>query len=136
MLRSERLTLASAWWPRADLASDILRVVLGSLLVAVCAQISLPLQPVPITGQTLGVLLVGALLGSRRGVASLLAYLAESRIAARIYGAGGIPDEVEYYALGGGELFRGFDQRERQGSAVWVGSLEWRLPLAQWSSEY
>jgi biotin transport system substrate-specific component len=88
MLRSERLTLASAWWPRADLASDILRVVLGSLLVAVCAQISLPLQPVPITGQTLGVLLVGALLGSRRGVASLLVYLAEGLVGLPVFAGG------------------------------------------------
>jgi hypothetical protein len=60
----------------------------------------------------------------------ILEYLSQSRIAARIYGAGGIPDQVEYFTLGGGELFRGFDQRERQGSLVWVGSLEWRLPLA------
>jgi len=28
-------------------------------------------------------------------------------------------------------LFRGFDQAERQGSSVWVGSLEWRVPLAR-----
>ena len=77
MLQSPRLTLASACWPRAGVGPDLARVALGSLFVALCAQISIPLQPVPITGQTLGVLLVGALLGSRLGALSLLAYLAE-----------------------------------------------------------
>src|SRR5262249_11257934 len=60
-----------------------------------------------------------------------LAYLADTRLAVRLYGAGGIPDDVEYFALGSGTLLRGYDQRERQGSVVWVGSLEWRLPVAQ-----
>jgi biotin transporter BioY len=44
-------------------------------LVALCSKIVVPLQPVPITGQTFGVLLAGALLGSRRGVFSMLTYL-------------------------------------------------------------
>ncbi len=54
-------------------------VIAGSLIVAVCAQINvqLPFALVPITGQTFGVLLVGALLGSRLGALALLAYLAE-----------------------------------------------------------
>jgi hemolysin activation/secretion protein len=32
--------------------------------------------------------------------------------------------------MGGAELFRGFDLAQRQGSLVWVGSLEWRVPVA------
>ena len=46
---------------------------------ALCAQIAIPLPftPVPITGQTFGVLLTGALLGPRLGAASLLLYLVE-----------------------------------------------------------
>ncbi|HKB37185.1 MAG TPA: M1 family aminopeptidase [Gemmataceae bacterium] len=60
-----------------------------------------------------------------------LCWLADSRLAFRLYGAAGLPDEVEYFPLGGGSLFRGFDQRERQGSLVWVASAEWRLPLAR-----
>jgi len=53
--------------------------VLGSLLVAGLAQITikLPFTPVPITGQTLGVLLVGASLGPLLGALSLLLYIAE-----------------------------------------------------------
>ena len=61
-------------------------VVLGaSLLVALCARITLPLPftPVPLTLQNFGVLLVGLLLGRRRAFAALVLYLAE--------GASGIP---------------------------------------------
>ena len=56
---------------------DILLVIGGSLCVAVMAQVRIPLPftPVPITGQTFAVLLVGAVLGSRRGAASLALYL-------------------------------------------------------------
>ena len=56
---------------------DILLVVGGSLCVAGMAQLRIPLPftPVPITGQTFAVLLVGAGLGSRRGAISLALYL-------------------------------------------------------------
>jgi biotin transport system substrate-specific component len=61
-------------------------IVLGaSLFVAFCARISVPLPftPVPLTLQNFGVLLVGALLGSRRGFAAVTLYLIE--------GLGGMP---------------------------------------------
>lgn len=56
---------------------DGLLIVGGSLFVAACAQlfVKLPFTPVPITGQTFAVLLVGASLGAWRGGASLLVYL-------------------------------------------------------------
>jgi biotin transport system substrate-specific component len=56
---------------------DLLLVVGGSLCVAGMAQVRIPLPftPVPITGQTFAVLLVGAVLGFRRGAASLGLYL-------------------------------------------------------------
>jgi biotin transport system substrate-specific component len=68
--------------PRARTGRVVYAVVvtvLGSLLVAGLAQISikLPFTPVPITGQTLGVLLVGASLGPLLGALSLLLYIAE-----------------------------------------------------------
>jgi len=61
---------------------DTLLTVGGSLLVALTAQISIPLPftPVPITGQTFGVLLVGMLLGSRRGWLALALYLLEGAV--------------------------------------------------------
>ena len=62
----------------AALTTDVMLVLTGSLFVAGAAQlyIKLPFTPVPITGQTLAVLLVGGALGARRGGASLLLYLA------------------------------------------------------------
>jgi biotin transport system substrate-specific component len=69
---------------------DILLVLGGSILVAALAQLSiyLPFSPVPITGQTLGVLLVGMALGSRRGAASMLAYLAEGALGLPVFAGG------------------------------------------------
>lgn len=55
-------------------ATDIALVVAGAALVAVLAQVAVPLWPVPVTGQTLAVLLVGASLGAARGAASLALY--------------------------------------------------------------
>ncbi|QEO10062.1 biotin transporter BioY [Protaetiibacter larvae] len=70
---SPRLVLADRVLPRR-LATDLALVAGGALLTALLAQVSIPLWPVPITGQTLAVLLVGASLGAVRGGASLLLY--------------------------------------------------------------
>lgn len=67
----------------ARLALDIGLIVLGSLLVAAAAQLTIHLRFVPITMQTLAVLLVGATLGSLRGGTTIALYLAE--------GAAGLP---------------------------------------------
>ena len=50
-------------------------MVAGALFIALTAQAVIPLNPVPITGQTLGVLLVGGALGSKRGGVSTLLYI-------------------------------------------------------------
>lgn len=56
-------------------AVDAALVISGALLVALLAKVSFFIGPIPITGQTLGVIVVGAALGSRRGAASLTTYL-------------------------------------------------------------
>jgi biotin transporter BioY len=58
---------------------DAIVVVCGSLILCLSAQVKvyLPISPVPITGQTFAVLMLAALLGSRRGVLAVIAYLAE-----------------------------------------------------------
>jgi biotin transport system substrate-specific component len=52
-------------------------IALGALLIALTARISIPVpgSPVPVTGQTFGVLLVSGALGMRRGVASISLYV-------------------------------------------------------------
>lgn len=69
-------------------------VIVFSLFIAACAQFSVPIGEVPITGQTFAVLLTGALLGSRLGAAAVIAYLIE--------GAVGLP----FFAGGGGGIAR------------------------------
>lgn len=66
-------------------------IVMGaSVVMALLAQLTIPLPIVPITGQTLGVLLIGASLGSRRGALAMLAYLAQGAMGAPVFaGAAG-----------------------------------------------
>lgn len=61
------------------LAYELLLLVGATLVIALSAQVSIRLwfTPVPITGQTFAVLLVGTLLGSKRGAAALLTYLTQ-----------------------------------------------------------
>jgi biotin transport system substrate-specific component len=70
---ARRLVLADRVLPR-HLVIDITLVVLGAALVGGFAQLYVPLEPVPITGQTLAVLLVGATLGAVRGSLSMIVY--------------------------------------------------------------
>jgi biotin transport system substrate-specific component len=61
----------------AALAADVVLVALGVTLIALSAQVVfyLPWTPVPITGQTFGVLLIGGAYGATRGFATLATYL-------------------------------------------------------------
>jgi biotin transport system substrate-specific component len=65
-------------------------VVLGSALVALSAQVAIPLpgSPVPVTGQTFAVLLVGAALGSRLGAASVGLYVVEGLMGLPVFAGG------------------------------------------------
>jgi biotin transport system substrate-specific component len=63
-------------------------IVAGALLVALCAQVFIPFEPVPLTGQTFGVLVVGGALGFRRGAAALLLYLALGLVGLPVYSEG------------------------------------------------
>ena len=56
-------------------ALDAGLVITGAAIVALLAQVEIPLWPVPITGQTLGVIVVGAALGAWRGAAALTIYM-------------------------------------------------------------
>ncbi len=67
-------------------------VLAGSLFLAVCSWISVPMIPVPVTMQTFGVLFLGALCGWRLGSAATLAYLVEGAMGLPVFagGAGGV----------------------------------------------
>lgn len=78
----------------STLLRDALLVLSGAGLVGLLAQVSVPMSPVAITGQTLGVMLVGAALGSRRAAMAMTTYLA--------LGLAGLP----WFAnLGGGAAY-------------------------------
>ncbi|MDA2912605.1 biotin transporter BioY [Acidobacteriia bacterium AH_259_A11_L15] len=85
--------LVDALLPRLSLAQNILLVISGSVLVALCAHIALPLpfSPVPVTGQTFAVLLLGATFGARRSAAALLLYLAEGAAGLPVFAPMGLP---------------------------------------------
>ena len=75
-------TLIDRVLPRS-FAMDVAVVFGGAALTAVAAQIAIPMWPVPITGQTFAVLLVGAVLGATRGALSMITYFS--------LGAAGLP---------------------------------------------
>jgi biotin transport system substrate-specific component len=97
---AQPLTLRQAVVPRANVAVEALLVAGGILFIAASAQVSIPLwfTPVPITGQTFSVLLVGSAYGATRGGITLLGYLAA--------GIAGLP----FYAEGrsGWDVLTGF----------------------------
>lgn len=81
---------------------DIALVLGGAALMAGLAQVAIPVEPspVPITGQTLGVGLIGATLGLRRGVSSMLLYVLIG-LFLPVYSDGGHGLDVLYSAKGG-----------------------------------
>jgi len=64
----------------------------GSILLALLARLSIPVpfSPVPITGQTFGILFLGATLGSRIGVLSVVMYIAEGMLGVPVFAGGSI----------------------------------------------
>lgn len=81
------LPLVPALRPRwtSSLPRQAVIVLLGSVALAVSAQVQVPLWPVPITGQTLVVLLLGFALGPRLAGATVLAYLAEGAVGLPVF---------------------------------------------------
>jgi len=82
--------LAAVLWPdRADgfsaVARAVILVALGTALLALSAKINLPLPYVPMTLQTLVVLMIGAAYGWRLGSATVIAYLAEGAIGLPVF---------------------------------------------------
>ena len=71
------ITLRSVVAPRSSALTHALFIVGGTSFIALMAQISIPVpgSPVPVTGQTLAVLLVGTTYGARLGAATFSTYI-------------------------------------------------------------
>jgi biotin transport system substrate-specific component len=83
----KNMTALAVWLRERTLAERLLVLGVANLLLIACAQVRIPLPftPVPITGQTLGVLLAGALLGSRYGTAVVAAYVVQGLIGLPVF---------------------------------------------------
>ena len=83
-------SLAALMWPTrpgetVGAVRAVVLVVLGTALMALSAKVSLPLPYVPMTLQTLVVLMIGAAYGWRLGSATVIAYLAEGALGAPVF---------------------------------------------------
>jgi biotin transport system substrate-specific component len=81
-------TFAALLWPARDRTAAFRAAILvlaGSALLALSAKIQVPLPPVPMTLQTLVVLLIGATYGWRLGGATVLLYLAEGMLGLPVF---------------------------------------------------
>ncbi len=90
---SQSKVLADRIYSGEGIAADALRIVAANILLVLCAHIVIPLPwtPVPITGQTFGVLLVAVLLGARRGAITLILYLLEGAAGLPVFQPLGLP---------------------------------------------
>jgi biotin transport system substrate-specific component len=85
-------TLSNRYFPRTtEWIRSLFLIIIGSFLMAALAQVKivLPFTPVPITGQTFGVLLIGAALGSKRGAAAMVLYITEGAMGLPFFAGGG-----------------------------------------------
>lgn len=101
--------LANRVWPVAGSSNFVRNIVLavaGSLFVAAAAQITVPMWPVPMTLQTLAVLLVGGAYGARLGAATLGLYALEGALGLPFFAGGksGIADAKLDYFLPAGSM--------------------------------
>lgn len=90
-----------------ETARQVALVVGASLFVALCARVTIPLMPltpVPLTVQNFGVLLVGLLLGSRRGFAAMALYLVEGAAGLPVFNPTGPGGVAQLFGVTGGFL--------------------------------
>lgn len=138
-IATQSRALVDAIWTEGSLARDVVLVATGVLAIAAAAQIRIPVpfSLVPITGQTFAVMLVAALYGPRRGVATIVTYIASGAMGLPFFagGAAGIAylagPTMGYLAgwigaawLIGTLMERGWSQRAWTSAlAMWLGSL-------------
>ncbi|QIM62126.1 biotin transporter BioY [Pasteurellaceae bacterium Orientalotternb1] len=80
-----QLTQTKKWLETNRLAAFWLKTIIGANLIAIFAQISVPMYPVPITGQTLALTVVGFALGRKAATSAVLCYLFEGIIGLPVF---------------------------------------------------
>ena len=123
---ARRLVLADRVFPRT-LLMDVVLVVAGAALVTVLAQVAIPLWPVPITGQTLAVLLVGSTLGAVRGAISMVLYALLGLVGLPIFSDGSHGAGVLFGATGG--YIVGFSSAAAL--VGWLAERQWARKILQ-----
>lgn len=97
-IRAESKVLGDRLITGEGLGHDLMRMAGANLLMVLCAWLAVPLPwtPVPITGQTFGVMLVAVLLGSRRGAIVLGLYLLEGAAGLPVFQPFGAPGAARF----------------------------------------
>ena len=133
LLTAAQPTLAATLWPVAEktrLLRPAVLAVAGTLLLAISAKIQVPFYPVPMTMQTLVVLVLGMAYGWRLGVATLLLYLAEGAVGLPVFA--GTPEKgigIAYMMGGTGGYLLGFVLAA--GICGWLAERGWDRGVAQ-----
>lgn len=136
---SQARVLADRIYSGEGIAADALRIAAANILLVLCAHIVIPLPwtPVPITGQTFGVLLVASLLGARRGAITLILYLLEGAAGLPVFQPLGLPGLARFAGPTAGYLLsypvaafvtgwlveRGAKIRDSRAAGSWLAGL-------------
>lgn len=84
----KKMALAFAQKNNKKLLKNISLVVLGTVFIALSAQVIVPFVPVPVTLQTLAVLMIGLSFGSKLGLATVFTYLLEGAVGLPVFAGG------------------------------------------------
>lgn len=82
------MALAFAQKNNKKLLKNISLVILGTVFIALSAQVIVPFVPVPVTLQTLAVLMIGLSFGSKLGLATVFTYLLEGAVGLPVFAGG------------------------------------------------
>jgi biotin transport system substrate-specific component len=145
-----RPVLLDVAWPATGLRRSAVLVAAGAVLISLLAQLKVPLWPVPVTGQTFGVLLIGAALGSRLGAVTVLTYIAWGALGLPVF-AGAASGPAALFGPTGGYLVgfvisayvvgrlgeRGWDRHTlTTGAAMLIGTALLFVPGLVWLSRF
>ncbi|MDH2924303.1 biotin transport system substrate-specific component [Nicoletella semolina] len=126
-----QLSQAKQWFAANEKLGFWIKAFVGANLIALFAQISIPLPYVPITGQTLAVLVVGLALGSKAGATAAAIYLLEGAMGLPVF-AGGAGGFARILGASGGYLLSYVPAMFLLGYFSDKGALEslWKTALA------